>query len=213
MFVVRTSGASFQIESCIYNETEDLWHVRVHATDKGAMLAAEYMEYQKKKMAEANIELMFGNLLLEMGEYEKAEKYFDTILSTSNPNDEEIACIFFNIGRSHRLKGNFERAIKCYTRAFQLHINSRPQRTASAAKTLNGIGVVYTDLGDRAKAESCFQHVMKLYKKSIPMNHIDVAGTLINAANIHCDRGDVRGTRRGVDRPTSDLRSSSLLPR
>jgi tetratricopeptide (TPR) repeat protein len=185
-------GASFQIDSCEYNATEDLWHIQVHATDQGADLAAEYMEYQKKKMTESNIVLMFGNLLLEMGEYAKAERYFDTILSSQNPNDEEIACIFFNFGRTHRLKGDFNRAINCYNRAYNLHMDARPKRAASAGKTLNGLGVVFSEQGRILKAEECFQRAMKLYRKSIPKKHIDVAGVLINLGTIDCDRQDVR---------------------
>jgi tetratricopeptide (TPR) repeat protein len=149
------------------------------------------MEYQKKKMTESNIVLMFGNLLLEMGEYAKAERYFDTILSSSNPNDEEIACIFFNVGRTHRLKGDFGRAISSYNRAYGLHMNARPKRAASAGKTLNGLGVVFSEQGRILKAEECFQRALKLYHKSIPKKHIDVAGVLINLGTIDCDRQDV----------------------
>ncbi|CAF1929290.1 unnamed protein product [Rotaria magnacalcarata] len=181
-------GASFQIDSCEFDANADLWLVKVHATDQGAALAADYMEYQKKKMTESNIVLMFGNLLLEMGEYSKAERYFDTILNSSNPNDEEIACIFFNFGRTHRLKGDFVRAINCYNRAKNLHLNARPKRLASAGKTLNGLGVVYTEQGRQLKAEQCFQQALKLYKKSIPKKHVDVAGTYINLGAIDCDR-------------------------
>ncbi|CAF3848270.1 unnamed protein product [Rotaria sp. Silwood1] len=126
--------ATFQIDSCEYNAKEDLWHIKVHASDKDADLAAEYIEYQKKKMTESNIALIFGNLLLEMDEYAKAERYFDTILNSSNPNNEEIACIFFNFGRTHRLKGEFDRVINYYHRAYDLHINARPERLASAEK-------------------------------------------------------------------------------
>ncbi|CAF1320589.1 unnamed protein product [Rotaria sordida] len=181
-------GASFQIDSCQFSPDEDLWHVQVHATDQGADLAAEYMEYQKKKMVESNIVLMFGNLLLEMGEYAKAESYFDTILNSSNPNDEEIACIFFNFGRTHRLRGDFNRATNCYNRAYSLHMNARPKRLASAGKTLNGLGVVYSEQGRQMKAEECFLRAMKLYNISIPKKHVDVAGTLINLGTIDCDR-------------------------
>ena len=91
-------GASFQIDSCIYDSADNLWLITAHATDQGADLAAEYIEYQKKKLDEADVTLMFGNLLLEMGEYKKAENYFDTLLTTSKPNDEAIACIYFNVG-------------------------------------------------------------------------------------------------------------------
>ncbi len=133
---------------------------------------------------------MFGSLLLEMGEYAKAERYFDTILNSSNPNDAEIACIFFNFGRVHRLKSDFNRAIHCYIRAYILHINEK--RYASAGKTLNGLGVVYSEQGKPLKAEECFLRAMKLYKKSIPKKHVDVAATLINLGTIDYELGDVR---------------------
>jgi tetratricopeptide (TPR) repeat protein len=57
-------------------------------------------------MADANIVLMFGHLLIQMGEFNKAQKYFDTVLS-SNPNDEEIACIYSNFGRALSIKRRF----------------------------------------------------------------------------------------------------------
>ncbi|CAF4775259.1 unnamed protein product [Rotaria sp. Silwood1] len=188
IFLLASIGATFQIDSCEYNAKEDLWHIKVHASDKDADLAAEYIEYQKKKMTESNIALIFGNLLLEMDEYAKAERYFDTILNSSNPNNEEIACIFFNFGRTHRLKGEFDRVINYYHRAYDLHINARPERLASAGKTLNGLGVVYSELWRQMKAEECFLQAMELYKISIPKNHVDVAGTLINLGTIDCDR-------------------------
>ncbi len=147
-------------------------------------------------MMKSSMVVMFGNLLLDMGEHTKAEKYFNTILNSSNPNDEEIACIYFNFGRTHRLKGDFGRAINCYKQAYDLHMNSRRKRVASAGKTLNGLGVVYSEQGRLLKAEECFQRAMKLYKKSIPKKHVDVAGTLINLGTIDCDREDVRQTKK-----------------
>ena len=71
-------------------------------------------------------------------------------------------------------------------------MNARPKRAASAGKTLNGLGVVYSEQGRQLKAEECFQRAMKLYKKSIPKNHIDVAGTLINLGTIDYSRQNVR---------------------
>ncbi len=163
----------------------------VQATDQGAALADEYMEYQKKKMADANIVLMFGHLLVAMGEYGKAEKYFDTVLA-SNPNDEEIACIYFNFGRAYRMKGDFDRAVEYYTRAYELHDKARPKRLASAAKALNGLGVTLGEQGDQEKAIEHFKKALKFLHKSVQQNHIDVAGTLINLSSIYCERQEVR---------------------
>ncbi|CAF0745924.1 unnamed protein product [Adineta steineri] len=181
-------GASFRIELCDYDPTDDLWHVMVAATDQGAALAAEYMEYQKKKMIDANVILMFGSLLLEMGEYDKAGKYFDNILNSSAPNDEEIACLYFNFGRTHRLKENFERSITCYTKSYDLHFYTKPKRLASAGKALNGLGIVYCEIGDQDKAMECFERAMKLFNKSIRRKHVDIGGTLINMSTIQYER-------------------------
>ena len=131
-------------------------------------MASEYIEYQKKKMVDANVVLLFGHLLLEMGNYAKAQKYFDTILSSSNPNDEEVACIYFNFGRTHRLNGEFSQAVDFYKRAYNLHMDTKPRRLASAAKTLNGLGIVHSEQGDRLQAKQCFERALKFYKKSIP---------------------------------------------
>jgi tetratricopeptide (TPR) repeat protein len=191
-FFLCIVGASFQIDSCTYDPADNLWRIVVQATDKGAALAAEYIEYQKKKMVEGNVVLMFGHLLLEMGNYAKAQKYFDTILSSSNPNDEEIACIYFNFGRTHRLNAEFSLAIDCYTRAYNLHIGAKPKRLTSAAKTITGLGILYGELNDQAKAKKCFERAFVLYKKSIPRKHVDFAGILINLGTIDLDQGEVK---------------------
>ncbi|CAF3872912.1 unnamed protein product [Rotaria sp. Silwood1] len=188
IFLFASIGGLFQINSCEYNAVEDLWYIKVHATDQSDDLIAEYIEYQKEKMTESNIILFFGNLLIEMGEYDKAQRYFDTILSSSNPNDEEIACIFYNFGRIHRFLGNFYRTINSYTRAYQLHMNARSKHIASAGKTLNELGLVYFAQRNEIKAEECFKRAMHLYKKNILRKHIDVAGTLINLCNLDCSR-------------------------
>ena len=64
----------------------------------------------------------------DLQQYDKAQAYFDSVLNTSNPTDEEIACLFFNFGRTHRTKGDFPRVIRCYNRAYELHTNGRPKR-------------------------------------------------------------------------------------
>ncbi|CAF1424071.1 unnamed protein product [Adineta steineri] len=183
-------GASFQIDSCQFNNEEDLWYIKVHAIDYSIPSAVQYIEYHKREMTQSNIVLMLGNLLIEMGEYTKAERYFVTILNSSNLNDEELACLFFYFGRISRLQGDFNRGIDSYNRAYKLHMNARPKRSASAGKALNGLGVIFNEQGKELKAEEYFQRAMKLYKKSLPKKHLDIAATLINLGTIDCDRQD-----------------------
>ncbi|CAF1577960.1 unnamed protein product, partial [Didymodactylos carnosus] len=112
------------------------------ATDKGAELAKEYIEYQRKKLADSNIVLMFGHLLADMGEYEKSQKYFENVLR-NRPNDEEVACVYNNLGRALRLKGEYNRALDNYRKSYNLHRLAKHPRLVSASKTMNGIGITY----------------------------------------------------------------------
>lgn len=141
-------------------------------------------------MKDSNIILMLGHLMIEVGDYDKAEKYFHAILHSSVPNDEEIACIYYNIGRIYRLKGNHEGALEYLNRAYVTHSEARPTRLASAAKAMNAIGIVYNELNDIGKAIDSFECALKLYTKTVQEYHPDVGGTLLNLGNIYSEHGD-----------------------
>ena len=166
-----------------------MWFVNVRATDQGAEVAGEYIAYQKEKVLESNISLMFGHLLIEAGEYSKAEKYFNAILNSDDPNDEEIACIFHNIGRNYRLKGQYERADDYLKRAYDIHIGARPARLLSAARTINTIGIVQMEQAHFDQAKESFERALKLFRKTVHRNHPDIGGTLINLADLYIQRG------------------------
>lgn len=170
-----------------------MWYIKLHATDQIADAVAEYIEHQQKKIVESSPLVSFGNLVIEMGEYIQAERYFDYSLISFIPNNEEISWIFYNLGRIHRLRGDFNRAIGCYKRAYDVSTNARSKkRKANAGKAINGLGIVYLEQGRELEAEQCFQHAMQLYKKSLPKYHVDVAKTLLNLGTIDCNRRNVR---------------------
>ncbi|CAF3524876.1 unnamed protein product [Rotaria socialis] len=177
----------------------------VHAIDQGAVLFAEYLVYHKRKIAELNIVLMLGNLLLEMDEYFKVERYFDNLVNSSNPSDEQIVCIFFNFDRTYRLKGDFVRAINYYNRANNLHLYARPKRLASAGKNLNGLGVVYMEPRRQLKAEEFhfssyfieydraktkFTKAKEIYNRALPPGHPKHALPRVNFRNVYLSAGE-----------------------
>jgi tetratricopeptide (TPR) repeat protein len=176
----------------VYDEYNGLWKITIQATDEGANLAKEYIEGQKQKAAQANVVLMLSQLLLDMGEYAKAEKYLHSIIDSSNPSDEERAGIYLYFGRAYCLKGDFSQAKDYYNVAFDLHMNARPKRLYSAANTLNGIGVVHSKQNNHQAAEKCFKKALKLFEKNVSSTHTNVAVTLINLGIAQCGQEEVR---------------------
>jgi tetratricopeptide (TPR) repeat protein len=140
-------------------------------------------------MAEANLMLMLGHLIIETGDYDKAEKYFNGLLHSSIPNDEEIACIYYNLGRIYRLKGDYEQAIDFLNQAYVTHSEARPARLVSAAKTMNAMGILCMELNSVEQAINAFECTLKIYAKTIQEYHPDVGGTLINLGNIYSEQG------------------------
>ncbi|CAF0735286.1 unnamed protein product [Didymodactylos carnosus] len=181
-------GAAFKIDSVKYDDEDKLWLIVTSATDKGAELANEYIEFQKKKVAESNIVLMFGHLLADMGEYIKSQQYFENVLR-GRPNDEEVACVYHNIGRAHRLKGEYDHSLENYQKAYDMHSNARPPRLVSAAKTLNGMGILYNERHNHDEALNYLTRALKMYEKALQRKHADIAGTLNNIGNVYRDQG------------------------
>ncbi|CAF1466729.1 unnamed protein product [Rotaria sordida] len=180
-------GAIFKINSCKYNDKENLWLVNINGTDEGFEVTSEYIQYEESKMTDSNIILTLGHLIIEIGDYDKAEKYFDKILHSPIPNDEEISCIYYHMGRIYRLKGDYQRALEFLKQAYITHSQARPSRLASAAKAMNAIGIVYMEQHNVQQAIDSFQLALKLYAKTVQEYHPDIGGTLINLANIYCE--------------------------
>ncbi|CAF1113534.1 unnamed protein product [Didymodactylos carnosus] len=131
---------------------------------------------------------MFGYLLVGLGKYEKSETYFRNILR-SKPNNEQVACLFYNMGLSYCLKRDYQRSFDSYERAYNMHLNTRPIRLVSAAKTLNGMGVVYSEQENYIKAIEYFELALKIYKKYLQHRHADIGGTLTNLGNVYLEQG------------------------
>ncbi|CAF1496342.1 unnamed protein product [Adineta ricciae] len=181
-------GTVFKMNSCTYIEKDEIWIVNVSATDEGANFASEYIEYQRLKMTNSNLILMLGHLMIETGDYNKAEKYFQAILHSSIPNDEEISCIYFHLGRIYRLQSDYTHAVEYLNHAYETHSRAKPLRLASAAKALNAIGILHQEQNNYQEAIEAFENVLKIYGKTIQESHPDVAGTLINLGNTYCQQ-------------------------
>ncbi|CAF1595855.1 unnamed protein product [Didymodactylos carnosus] len=84
--------------------------------------------------------------------------------------NDEVACIYHNIGRAYQLKNEYERAIDNYKKSFEMHTSTRPPRFLNAAKSLNGIGVVYNEITAYYKALEYLIKPQICIRKAYKMN-------------------------------------------
>ncbi|CAF4404213.1 unnamed protein product, partial [Didymodactylos carnosus] len=166
-----------------------MWLINATITDQSVELAEEYIEYQKKKVSASNVTLMFGHLLIDMGEYEKAQKYFEIVLCDWS-NEKEVACAYNDIGHAFRLKGEHCRALDNYQKSVDLHMTAAHPRLVCASKILNEIGVTHSEMKEYERACFYFTRALKLYEKCLPETHLDVAAALFGLGTAYLDRGE-----------------------
>jgi Tfp pilus assembly protein PilF len=189
-------GAVFEVLSCVEtekdptdsNDRSKIFVFKMKASDKGSEIAREYIEYQKQCVNQSEPSLMFGYLLANMGQYEKSKQYFEQILQKS-PNDEKTACIYSNLARIYRLNGQYTRAIEYYQLAYSMHTNVQPRRYLSAARALNGLGIVYNEQHEYKAALDKLVLASQMYKK-YGREDRDYAGILSNMASVYFSRDE-----------------------
>ncbi|CAF5066598.1 unnamed protein product, partial [Rotaria sp. Silwood1] len=128
-------GATFDIVSVNEDIHLNLWLIKLKASDKGSKVAKEYIELNRKEEEETSIELIFGKLLIDMGQYDQSLKYLQSLLLNNNPaQNHDIARINNLIGSAYHSKGDLDEALKYYERAYDLMINVKPKRLKDSAR-------------------------------------------------------------------------------
>ncbi|CAF3892717.1 unnamed protein product, partial [Adineta steineri] len=163
----QTKNRQYNIGSLILtNEYYQQLVIMINATNQGLDFASEYVEYQKAKMTDSDIMLMSGHSIIET----------------------EICCIYYNMGRIYRLKGEYGRALEYLDQAYTTHSKAGPARLVNAAKAMNAMGTFRKEQDNIPQAIGSFESALKTYGKTLQASHPDVVGVLINFRNIYCEQ-------------------------
>lgn len=128
----------FKIESMEQHGTVEL--IRLKASNAGEIIIKDYIELTQRETEEKSILILFGKLMCDLGEYDKAQKYFEKLLN--DPNDEDLAWIEFNLGRVLCLKGLLRESREYSDRAYKRMMNHQPARIRDSAYVRDNIGLI-----------------------------------------------------------------------
>ncbi|CAF0794620.1 unnamed protein product [Adineta steineri] len=115
-----------------------------------------------------------GDLLLKIGEFDKAEELYNVLLEQTS--DEWDKALYYNqLGRVHQTQSNYENAIWYYEKALEIRQKTLPSNDPFLATSYNNIGLVYCDIGEYSKALSYYEKALEIRQKTLPSNHLDLA--------------------------------------
>ncbi|CAF1419904.1 unnamed protein product [Adineta steineri] len=189
--VLFNLNSLFKIIAVCFDPELRVWKVELNATDEGAEKVEEYLAFSKQQMEEYTPLIYFGRLLLnELGQMDRARKYFNMLLKSLPRDHPDIAAVYNNIGAVHYKKNELNLALKNYEIAYEMRRKQLPSNHPHIASSLNNIGCIYKAKGDYNTALDYCQQALAVEKKLYSGNNIQKAMTIQNIGIVYRDKED-----------------------
>ncbi|CAF4128050.1 unnamed protein product [Rotaria sp. Silwood2] len=159
-----------------------VWLVKMNASNDGQKIVTDYLEEKYLKTEEKSMSIVFGRLMCNLDQHDKAQKYFEGLLH--DRNIENLAWIEFNLGRILDFKSEWKIAQEYYNRAYNRTMNAEPSCWKDAVYMLNKLGTILHNQGKNDEALDHYQRALKIQAKFNSSNLIDNAQILSNIAFI-----------------------------
>ena len=163
---------------------KNLWEVElVWTRDDDEQLKA-LSDYMRKEIGEGTGWDRLGLLLVKMGELDKAEEIYTTLLGLTRDGDWRMLAHLNNqLGYIIKQKGDLPSAITFYQKALEIQLKSLlPTDLLDLATTYSNIGSVHDSMGDYTMALIFYQKALGIKQKSLPPDNISLATTYNNIA-------------------------------
>ncbi|CAF1584911.1 unnamed protein product, partial [Adineta steineri] len=148
MHTVFRVGATKQID----NENE-LYQVELQLTSDDDQQLRLLTDRIREQASGGTGWQRLGNLLLKIGQFNKAEELYNVLLEQTS-NEGEKAHYYNQLGTVHLYQDDYEKAIWYYEKALEIQEKTLPSNHPGLATSYNNIGSVYNAMGQYSKALS-----------------------------------------------------------
>ncbi|CAF0907703.1 unnamed protein product, partial [Didymodactylos carnosus] len=165
--VLFSLGTVFKIDNVRFDSELYCWKIQMTATDDGSVNIQDYINAKRKQTDDYSPTVLFGRLLLlELGEMDKAEKYFRMLLKTLPAEHDDLAAVYNNLGNVFYAKHQVNLAFNYFARAYMLRRQSLNPEHPQIALYLFTIGGIFHLKGHYQKALYCLQEALNIFDKN-----------------------------------------------
>ncbi|CAF1362679.1 unnamed protein product [Adineta steineri] len=130
-----------------------------------------------------------GNLLLKIGQFNKAEELYNVLLEQTSDEDEKQH--YYNqLGGVHWNQGDYEKAIWYFEQKLKICLKTLSSNHPRLATPYNNIGIAYDKMGDYSKALSFHKKALEIFEKTLPSNHPVLATSYNNIGSVNTKMGE-----------------------
>ncbi|CAF1324012.1 unnamed protein product [Adineta ricciae] len=128
-------------------------------------------------------------LLLWIGQYDTAEKFYLDLLNQSKLLIDEIYC-YINLGRINERLGKYDAAFEYYAKVFSIVINARCYKADNFFRTYyKEVGSLYCETGDYSNALICLEKSLDIHKKLHSLDNIEADDHYNNIGMVYYHMG------------------------
>lgn len=170
---------------------ERLWQVQLKLTsdnDEQLKRLTERVHYETRGPTGS---YRLGTLMIKMGEFEKAELFFRTLIDKTRSNNFELLAHLYNqLGFVYQSKGNCASALVYFDKARDAKQKFLPLNHLDFSTIYNNIAMVYETIGGYSTALSYYQKTLEIQQKFLPSTHCDLGTTYNNIGLVHRSIGN-----------------------
>ncbi|CAF0964018.1 unnamed protein product [Adineta steineri] len=125
-----------------------------------------------------------GNLLLKIGQFNKAEELYNVLLEQIS-DESEKAHYYHQLGYVKNNQGDYEKALWYYEQGLEIKQKTLPSNHPSLATSYNNVGLVYKKMGEYSKALSYYEKALEIDQITLPSNHPSLAISYNNIGAVY----------------------------
>jgi tetratricopeptide (TPR) repeat protein len=130
-----------------------------------------------------------GLVLLQMGQFNKAEEVYEILLGQTTIESEK-ASIYHQLGIVKFNQGEYQKAATFYEKSIEIERKVIPLNHHGLANSTVTLGNVYYSMGEYQKALSLHEEALQIYQKILPPNHSDLAASYNNIGEVYRKTGE-----------------------
>ncbi|CAF1039792.1 unnamed protein product [Didymodactylos carnosus] len=145
--------------------------------------------------------ITLGNFLSEMGDYDRAEKYYNMLLREFEAeNSEDIGVVLCGIGTVYFRKGKYEQSLKYHEQALE-KLTALPEIHLDLGTAFNSVGMVYSELKKLDLSMIYYSKALEVHYHILPdINDPLISADLNNIAAVQIQTGDIQEAPENLEK-------------
>ncbi|CAF4971693.1 unnamed protein product [Rotaria sp. Silwood1] len=180
--ILMMVGSVFRLNK-IYLGDDKIWHIEMTLCSDNVLQTT--FDYMKKRYDSMNNKLLlFANVLIDLANFDDAEKYLHRLLKELLSCPADIPKCLHALGKVSCEKGNYDLSLDYFGKALEILRESQPN-DYRIAHIHNSIGEVYQNKGDIEKALESYKEALKIFRQTVPDDHKSIAWCYNNLGIIY----------------------------